>query len=1018
MSESSVSGSAARPRGARRRGAIAAVATLAVAVSASVAVSDAGGAAARGRMTPRALHAHRRAIHAGQLRWRPSRAATTQTWIVRLAADPAAVVAARATEDGHPLSGAARRATSTRAAQSAARVTTALHTTRTPVLRRYSHTINGFAVRTDASGAAALRRLADVAAVTPTRRVHLDNTNSNAFTQTPQVWDSTGFTGAGQKIAVIDTGIDYTHADFGGSGDPADFTANDGTVVEPGSFPTAKVIGGHDFVGDAYDADTPVPDADPLDCNGHGSHVAGTAAGYGVLADGSTYHGPYTSAAVAAQSFRVAPGAAPLASLMAYRVFGCDGSANTDVIVAAIDQAVADGATVINMSLGSVYGRADDPDALASDAAMLAGTMVVNAAGNEGPSPYMVGGPATSSRSLAVSAVDAVASFPGATVDPDGLAITAIDANDSTSLPVTAPLHVVPDGSGGISQGCGPDEFDAATVGTIAVVERGTCARVDKPANAEAAGAVGVIMVNNADGLPPFEGAIAGVTVPFLGIDPADADSLATLDGQTITIAAAGAIDNPSYAAAASFTSAGPRSGDGAMKPEVAAPGVSVFSANVGSGSEAQSLSGTSMATPHTAGVAALVRQAHPGWSPRLVKAAMVGTSDAAKLVDFDRRISGNGALSTPAAVRTRQVLVGAGGDVAANFYWREHLGAYNAASTLALLNGDKVAHTYSLATMFDGDSLGAAVSVSPKTVTVPAHGQVSLTVRYSLSAAAARAVPVDLSGGLTTISGSVSATSADGGAPLHVPFLAVPRPRSAITATKTTDTMTVRNTGLLEGIADVYSWVLYDGPDAGNRADARALGIQYLDPGDGSGDVMTILSFSVRSHLSNPAEAIYDSYFDTNNDGTPDYEVFGADDGLVFADDPNGILDTFVIDLATEDGFAYDAFAPTDGSIAQLGFFASDLGIHDGDAPAEFIAGVQDLAEGAVFDDFDGSATYSPFDPQTSQGDFVPLVPGQQETFPIGRRAPHRGERRALGWMVVGIDDRAGSSQADLLAG
>jgi subtilisin family serine protease len=135
----------------------------------------------------------------------------------------------------------------------------------------------------------------------------------------------------------------------------------------------------------------PQPDPNPLDCNGHGSHVAGTAAGGGVNADGTSYTGPY-DATTPSRSFTVGPGVAPQADLYAVRVFGCNGS--TNVVVPAIDWAVDHGMDVINMSLGSSFGRADDPDAQAAANAVAAGVVVVASSGNSGPSPYLTGSPA------------------------------------------------------------------------------------------------------------------------------------------------------------------------------------------------------------------------------------------------------------------------------------------------------------------------------------------------------------------------------------------------------------------------------------------------------------------------------------------------------------------------------------------------------------------------------------------------------------------------------------------------
>ena len=228
------------------------------------------------------------------------------------------------------------------------------------------------------------------------------------FLGVPQVWESTGYTGHNVKVAIIDTGIDYTHATFGGPGTVAAFDAAKASSAQPAD-PTMygpdapRVKGGIDLVGDDYNADpnsasyqpVPHPDDNPLDCNGHGSHVAGTAGGSGVLADGTAYRGPYDST-TPSNPFRVGPGVAPQVDLYAVRVFGCEGS--TDVVVPALDWAVDHGMDVVNMSLGSSFGRADDPDAVAAANAVGAGVVVVASSGNAGHNPYLTGSPGNRRR--------------------------------------------------------------------------------------------------------------------------------------------------------------------------------------------------------------------------------------------------------------------------------------------------------------------------------------------------------------------------------------------------------------------------------------------------------------------------------------------------------------------------------------------------------------------------------------------------------------------------------------------
>ena len=251
------------------------------------------------------------------------------------------------------------------------------------------------------------------------------NTIAVPFTGAPLVWQGTpGFRGEHVKIAHIDTGIDYTHADFGGPGTSDAYNAALATDTAPASplyfGPNApKVKGGYDFAGDAYDAgdpanNVPQPDANPLDCDGHGTHTAGTAAGFGVALDGTTYHGPYDSAAYTA-GFLVGPGVAPEADLYALKVFGCGGSSG--VVTEAIDWAVANDMDVITMSLGSDFGLTDPPDAdtIAATNAVAAGIVVAAAAGNSWPCAlHPWSAPASGDGVIAVAATDARTSFSAA----------------------------------------------------------------------------------------------------------------------------------------------------------------------------------------------------------------------------------------------------------------------------------------------------------------------------------------------------------------------------------------------------------------------------------------------------------------------------------------------------------------------------------------------------------------------------------------------------------------------------
>src|SRR5262249_30254921 len=153
--------------------------------------------------------------------------------------------------------------------------------------------------------------------------------------------------------------------------------------------------------------------------------VAGTAAGFGVLSDGSLFSGPYDTTTYTGRTFAVGPGVAPHADLYAVRVFGCAGS--TDVVVEALDWAVANDMDGVNMSLGSNFGGGDTADAEASDNASRAGIVVVAASGNAGPVRYVTSSPAAAATAISVAAQDPTPSFPGARLTSGTTNISTID---------------------------------------------------------------------------------------------------------------------------------------------------------------------------------------------------------------------------------------------------------------------------------------------------------------------------------------------------------------------------------------------------------------------------------------------------------------------------------------------------------------------------------------------------------------------------------------------------------------
>ena len=729
------------------------------------------------------------------------------------------------------------------------------------VLATYHAALNGIKVAIPERQVKALRSLPGVVAVLPVGVYYRDNATGVPLIGAPQVWQGTAhLQGQGMKIAIIDTGIDYTHANFGGPGTVAAFQSAKATSTAPADpalfGPAApKVKGGTDLVGDAYTGrNTPVPDPNPLDCEiarggGHGSHVAGTAAGFGVKSDGTTFAGPYNAAAYTPGAFRIGPGVAPQADLYAVRVFGCTGS--TNVVTEAIDWAVAHGVDVISMSLGSNFGVVGNTDSgstserLAVANAAAAGVIVVAASGNAGPTPYITSTPGAFDGAISVAATDALASVPVATLAlAGGPTITVQNSNAGAfANGTTYPIHVLRNANGTVSLGCNPDEYDPAKTGIslagkVVVSARGTCARSFRAGAAQHFGAAAAAMINNAAGFPPFEGPIPGgaatpndgniyepVTIPFFGVALADGGSISGPTGGPAPANAvannAGSVPNPGFEIVASFSSAGPRIGDSVLRPGITAPGVSTVSTAAGSGNDFEILSGTSMATPHVAGVAALVKQANPTWSAADLRAAIVQTASPTLMRDFSPRNEGAGLAQAQFATATQAVVRLPSESV--SFGYADLLADFNSTSQVTVHNAGPKAVQFNIA---------AVKSVGPGTVSAPAsvivNGNSDATFPVTLN------VPANSMGGSTSfqdVGGYIQLTPSNsrlnGNVKLNVPFYFVAHSRSNLAATLSGNTLNfTNNAGVIAGTPTFYTLGQYQSTPQGiTQADVRAAG-------------------------------------------------------------------------------------------------------------------------------------------------------------------------------------------------
>lgn len=526
------------------------------------------------------------------------------------------------------------------------RINAALEQRGALVVGDFTRLANAIQVRVPASTAPRLTEIDGVVRVEQVPHHTLALHSALPLLGVPDVWapnvSPADVQGQGIRVGILDSGIDYYHSGFGGSGVKEDFEADDPNVIEEGTFPTARVVGGTDFVGNDYNASdpdnaTPAPDPDPVDCGGHGSHVAGIAAGNGVLHGGASFEGPYNQSYDPA-AFSVAPGVAPRADLYALKVFGCGGS--TGFLGAGLEWAadpdgdgdMSDRLDVVNGSLGSSYGTQSSVNAQLIKNLTEVGSLFVAAAGNEGSRFFITGSPANYPDALSVAGSFEVA-FSTLTVDaPDAVAgkyaaaegyfvVKLADVGSVTgSLVHTQPVDA-----------CESLTNAEAIAGNIAIINRGDCSFLEKFHRIVAAGAIAGIVVNDDFDTYPFQmggGEFEEIPIPGVMITRMDGDSIADqlANGLTVSLSAT-RYDGLGAELGYGGSSRGPSASDALLKPEMAAPGVDITSVNVGSGNGPTNKTGTSMAAPMVAGAAALVRQVNPSHTPELVKAVLMNTT-------------------------------------------------------------------------------------------------------------------------------------------------------------------------------------------------------------------------------------------------------------------------------------------------------------------------------------------------------------------------------------------------------
>ncbi len=871
---------------------------------------------------------------------------------------------------------------------------------------RLSKALNAVIVSIDASRIAAVRQIPGVVSVRAVGTYTRDLTETVPYIGAAAA-QAAGKDGAGVRVAVLDSGIDYTHRNLGGPGTVTDYNncyaqrdvAPSGVCANYFGPAAPKVVGGYDFVGELWPTlGDRTEDPNPIDFEGHGTHVADIIAGKS--ADG-THKG-------------VAPGATLYAVKVCSAVSSsCNGVALLKGVEFALDPNgdgdISDALDVVNMSLGSSYGQKEDDLSEASANAVRYGVIVVASAGNSADRPYIVGSPSSTPEviSVAQTQVPSAKAF--------SLIVTGITPSTINN---TATVEWAPIGNGfsgpvvRLGRGCpagsvpgqvGEDPyFNANTpANAVALIDRGACSISLKVDRATKAGAVAVLIANNAAGDPPsfsFGGGDLPMA-PTLVITQADGNRIKSALGATganpaVVASVSPAATVPLVGSMVASSSRGPSYSYSAIKPDIGAPGASI-SAIAGSGAGTEAFGGTSGAAPMVSGAAAILAQAFPTRTPAEIKAALMNSAETSV---FTNPATLPGVLAPITRIGAGEVRVdrALAATVAAwdtdNLTGSLSFGHYSATDSRTLTRRVTVRNygagtrTLSIAPSFRyaDDAASGAISVNaPTSIAVPGNGSRSFNVQLRVDASKLPAWTLNggTQGGNGPLLQSVEfdgyLTLSDSTGAISLPWHVLPQKSSDISPSSTTvaagGSITLTNKGAAPGSVSVFSLTGTSGrvpvstyPDAGDNfavVDLRSVGVRAA----GSNLQFAINTFGERAHPNYPAE--FDVYIDTNGDGNPDFVAYNLENGGFGASGQNVVT---VVNLATgASGVFFFTSADLNSANAVLTVPMSFLGITPASKITFSVYAFDNYFTGNLTD-FVENMTYTPGTPRYTAADVV----------------------------------------------